>query len=98
MCSTIRPIETLLELETYQGMTDEEIESLIQYRIDAATRDYVFTETELARATTMQQINNANAEGVAAMLDMVQSLRGDMEQYRTAIEPVYVNPVSIGGV
>ena len=106
MCSTIdetyeqeaiRSIDTLLKLETYQGMTDAEIESLIQYRVDAAIRDYSFTEVEIARAATMQQINNTNAEGIATMLSMVQSLQRDIEQYRTAIEPVYVNPVRIGG-
>lgn len=32
----MRDINTLLALETYQGMTDEEIESIIYYRVDNA--------------------------------------------------------------
>ena len=35
----IRDINTLLALDTYQGMTDAEIEEVMYYRIDVATAE-----------------------------------------------------------
>lgn len=39
----VRDIPTLLNLSTYQGMSDEEIESLIEYHKNMAVRDYQLT-------------------------------------------------------
>lgn len=36
----VRDVPTLLELDTYQGMSDEEIQSLIDYHKEKAVRDY----------------------------------------------------------
>lgn len=39
--STDRDINILLQLDTYQGMTDSEIDSIIDYRIQRATETLV---------------------------------------------------------
>jgi len=36
----VRDVPTLLNLDTYQGMSDEEIQSLIDYHKEKAVRDY----------------------------------------------------------
>lgn len=42
---TCRPIEELAKLDTYQGMTDEEIELLNAYKLEIALKDAAFQET-----------------------------------------------------
>ena len=34
-----RPIEELLQLDTYQGMTDSEIDTLLDYRVEQRMRE-----------------------------------------------------------
>ena len=69
-----RDIRTLLGLGTYQGMTDDEIEAVVEYKIDAA----LASRESMARVTALieraeQRIadNRASAE---ASLSMLQSI------------------------
>lgn len=51
---TCRPIEELAKLDTYQGMTDEEIELLTAYKLDIALKDAAFQETIKQQQQTTQ--------------------------------------------
>lgn len=53
-----RDISVLLELDTYQGMTDEEIDSLIEYHVDYALR----SEESAARMAAIESSMNAQLE------------------------------------
>ena len=37
-----RPIEDLAKLDSYHGMTDEEIDILMQYRLEIAIKDFAY--------------------------------------------------------
>lgn len=58
-----RSVATLLSLDTYQGMTDDEIQSLIDY--------YVATAEANTRATTM---NDITAQNIAAVTTNAQTV------------------------
>lgn len=49
-----RSVHELLKLKTFQGMTDAEIQSLIDYRVQNAHNDEF---TKLAQATEIQKMN-----------------------------------------
>lgn len=50
----VRSISVLLNLDTYQGMTDEEIESLIEYYKEQAIDNYMQENVQTAIEQTMQ--------------------------------------------
>lgn len=83
-----RDINTLLALDTYQGMTDEEIELIINYKV----RQEIFSQEMLMKAAAQTEHMNAMAEtnrqGCARALDMIESLidRG-LPQYPTPEMP-----------
>lgn len=64
-----RPVEKLLELSTYQGMSDAEIQSIIEYTLTTAINDIDFAERyklvsekiKCERDYWAQQTENANA-------------------------------------
>lgn len=64
-----RDISVLLELDTYQGMTDEEIDSLIEYHVDYALRNEESTARMAAIESSMQ-----------AQLDTYRQLESDSQE------------------
>lgn len=66
----LRPLGTLLELGTFQGMTDEEISSIIVYRIQQALTD----ESIRAQAAESAARAAAWAEERAATTQMLASM------------------------
>lgn len=75
MSTTIRSIDELLALSTYQGMTDEEIDSLIDYKINKAINTVEMTTKLNAIKESEQQIVTDNYANAAALLSMVQSMQ-----------------------
>ena len=75
MSTTIRSIDELLRLSTYQGMTDDEIDSLIDYKINKAINATEMTAKLNAIRTSEQQIVADNYANASALLTMVQSMQ-----------------------
>lgn len=66
-------IDTLLNAETYQGMTDEEIDAIIDYRVERAKVDATISKDMEAHQAIMQSLMNAQAESSAKVRDMFQA-------------------------
>lgn len=91
-----RDINALLALDTYQGMTDAEIDMVLQYRIDrAVTSREVLAKMEAENARMEQCIADNRASAKRA-LDMVQSLVEREFPTVPVGEPLTVSPRSIG--
>lgn len=65
-------IDTLLKAETYQGMTDEEIDAIIDYRVDRAKVDATISKDMEAHQVIMQSLMGAQVESSAKVRDMFQ--------------------------
>lgn len=55
-------IDTLLKAETYQGMTDGEIDAIIDYRVERAKSDATISKDMQAHQAIMKELMNAQAE------------------------------------
>lgn len=69
-------IDSLLKSDTYQNMSDEEIQALIDYKVEQARKDAVISADYKAHETLMQHIideqklasDGANAAFARAMM------------------------------
>lgn len=66
-------IDTLLKAETYQGMTDEEIDAIIDYKVERAKVDATISKDMEAHRAIMQSLMGAQAESGAKVQAMFQS-------------------------
>ena len=66
-------INTLLKEETYQGMTDEEIDAIIDYRVERAKSDATISKDMEAHRAIMQSLMDAQAESSAKVQVMFQA-------------------------
>lgn len=55
-------LNALLKAETYQGMTDEEIDAIIDYKVERAKSDATISKDMEAHQTIMKELMNAQAE------------------------------------
>lgn len=55
-------LNALLKAETYQGMTDEEIDAIIDYKVERAKSDATISKDMEAHQAIMQSLMNAQAE------------------------------------
>lgn len=55
-------LNALLKAETYQGMTDEEINAIIDYRVERAKGDATISKDMQAHRAIMKGLMNAQAE------------------------------------
>lgn len=70
-------IDSLLKSDTYQNMNDEEIQALIDYKVEQARKDAVISADYKAHERLMQQLideqklssDSANAAFARAMMD-----------------------------
>lgn len=65
-------INTLLKAETYQGMTDEEIDAIIDYRVERAKCDATVSKDMEAHRELMRALMGTQAESSAKVRDMLQ--------------------------
>ena len=86
--TTPRSVATLLTLDTYQGMTDEEIQSLIDYHISiteastrAATLNDVTAQNIAAVTTNSQTVAQAQAAMLQSIIDRATNLQLQGVQY-----------------
>lgn len=58
-------LDALLKAETYQGMTDEEIDAIIDYRVKRAESDATISKDMEAHQVIMRSLMGAQAESSA---------------------------------
>lgn len=66
-------LSALLKAETYQGMTDEEIEAIIDYKVERAKGDATISKDMEAHRELMRALMGAQAESSAKVRDMFQT-------------------------
>ena len=66
-------LDALLKAETYQGMTDEEIDAIIDYKVERAKIDATISKDMEAHRAIMQSLMGAQAESSAKVRDMFQA-------------------------
>lgn len=66
-------LDALLKAETYQGMTDEEINAIIDYRVERAKGDATISKDMEAHQVIMRSLMSAQAESSATVQGMFQS-------------------------
>lgn len=66
-------LNALLKAETYQGMTDEEIDAIIDYKIERAKGDATISKDMQAHQELMRALMGAQAESSAKVRDMFQA-------------------------
>lgn len=69
-----RDLNTLLSLDTYQGMTDAEIDLVLSYRVDVAVSDRELLARIAAATAREEQCIADNRASAAAVLSMLQSI------------------------
>lgn len=63
-------LDALLKAETYQGMTDEEINAIIDYKVERAKGDATISKDMEAHQELMQSLMGAQAESSAKVRAM----------------------------
>ena len=66
-------VDALLKAETYQGMTDEEIDAIIDYKVERAKVDATISKDMEAHRAIMQSLMCAQAESGAKVQDMFKA-------------------------
>lgn len=66
-------LDALLKAETYQGMTDEEINAIIDYKVERAKGDATISKDMKAHQAIMRSLMGAQAESSAKVQDMFQA-------------------------
>lgn len=66
-------INSLLKAETYQGMTDEEIDAIIDYRVERAKVDATISKDMEEHRAIMRSLMGAQAESGANVRDAFQA-------------------------
>lgn len=66
-------LDALLKAETYQGMTDEEIDAIIDYRVERAKSDATISKDMESHQALMKALMAAQAESGAKVRDMFQA-------------------------
>lgn len=66
-------INALLKSETYQGMTDEEIDAIIDYKVERAKGDATVSRDMEAQRAIMRALMDTQAESSAKVQAMFQA-------------------------
>lgn len=66
-------LNALLKADTYQGMTDEEINAIIDYKVERAKSDATISKDMEAQQAIMKELMAAQAESGAKVRDMFQA-------------------------
>lgn len=66
-------LDALLKAETYQGMTDEEIDAIIDYRVERAKSDATISKDMEAHKVIMRSLMSTQAESSAKVQSMFQA-------------------------
>lgn len=66
-------LNALLKADTYQGMTDEEIDAIIDYKVERAKGDATISKDMEAHQALMKELMAAQAESGAKVRDMFKA-------------------------
>lgn len=66
-------LDALLKAETYQGMTDEEIDAIIDYKVERAKGNATISKDMEAHQVIMRELMATQAESGAKVRDMFQA-------------------------
>ena len=66
-------LNALLKAETYQGMTDEEIDAIIDYKVERAKIHATISKDMEAQQAIMRELMTAQAESGAKVRDVFQA-------------------------
>lgn len=66
-------LNALLKADTYQGMTDEEIDAIIDYKVERAKGDATISKDMEAHQELMRSLMGTQAESSAKVRDMFQT-------------------------
>ena len=75
-------LNALLEAETYQGMTDEEIDAIIDCRVERARTDATISKDMERHQEIMRELMDAQAESGARVRAMFQAALDAPTAYR----------------
>lgn len=67
-------LNALLEAETYQGMTDEEIDAIIDYKVERAETDATISKDMEEHRAIMKELMDVQVESSAKTRDMFQAI------------------------
>ncbi len=70
----VRDINVLLQMDTFQDMSDAEIQSIIDYKVSVAERRATISAHDDAMAENGRAMVQAQAESARKCSDMLQSL------------------------
>jgi hypothetical protein len=76
-----RSINELLALDTYQGMTDAEIDLIIDYKVKLETTNAINLADISNRTQALNELVAQELENHNALVAMVQSIRDRQVQY-----------------
>lgn len=74
-----RTVDQLLQLNTYQGMTDKEIESIIEYKVMLAHMDVESMAYRTAAQENMEAILEANENSCATARNVLESILAESD-------------------
>lgn len=66
-------LDALLRAETYQGMTDEEIDAIVDYRVERAKSDATISKDMEAHREIMRSLMGMQSESSARVRDMFRA-------------------------
>lgn len=66
-------LNALLKADTYQGMTDEEIDAIIDYKVERAKGDATISKDMEAQQELMRALMGTQAESSVKVQDMFQA-------------------------
>lgn len=66
-------LDALLRAETYQGMTDEEIDAIVDYKVERAKSDATISRDMEAHRAIMRSLMSMQTESNARVKDMFQA-------------------------
>lgn len=66
-------LNALLKADTYQGMTDEEIDAIIDYKVERAKGDATISKDMEAHRELMRSLMGTQAESSAKVRDMFKT-------------------------
>ena len=86
-----REVGVLLSLDTYQGMTDEEIDSIIEFKCELARQEGASDAETKAREAAYAQLAKDTKDTNQKMQETLNQILGTIPQF------VIVNPYETGG-
>jgi len=69
-----RELSTLIGLKTYQGMTDEEINLILNYKIETEVRKRISEGNKAVNIIQMEEMISQNKESSKAAMDVLKSI------------------------